>query len=100
MHTLIDGAVQWPARLGAPAVEGYPVDNHGQRVDLTMAYVGTRAPCSSPQASRGRRTPPPTLDGFPRVVAAVRYLTAVTAGFVAPRPTRLRSLAADLPPTG
>ena len=24
---------------GAPAVEGYPVDNRGARVDLTMAYV-------------------------------------------------------------
>ena len=27
---------------GAPAVEGYPVDNRGKKVDLTMAYVGTR----------------------------------------------------------
>jgi hypothetical protein len=27
---------------GAPAVEGYPVDNRGEKVDLTMAYVGTR----------------------------------------------------------
>ncbi len=27
---------------GAPAVEGYPVDNQGAKVDLTMAYVGTR----------------------------------------------------------
>jgi hypothetical protein len=24
-------------------VEGYPVDNQGKQVDLTMAYVGTRA---------------------------------------------------------
>jgi hypothetical protein len=23
-------------------VEGYPVDNQGEKVDLTMAYVGTR----------------------------------------------------------
>jgi hypothetical protein len=28
---------------GAPVVEGYPVDNRGRKVDLTMAYVGTRA---------------------------------------------------------
>ena len=27
---------------GSPAVEGYPVDNRGKKVDLTMAYVGTR----------------------------------------------------------
>ncbi|HKA97192.1 MAG TPA: GNAT family N-acetyltransferase, partial [Streptosporangiaceae bacterium] len=27
---------------GAPGIEGYPVDNHGQKVDPTMAYVGTR----------------------------------------------------------
>ena len=24
------------------AIEGYPVDNQGRKVDLTMAYVGTR----------------------------------------------------------
>ena len=30
-----------PARNGAPAIEGYPVDNKGAKVDLTMAYVGT-----------------------------------------------------------
>ena len=28
---------------GAPAIEGYPVDNKGEKVDLTMAYVGTRS---------------------------------------------------------
>jgi hypothetical protein len=27
---------------GAPAVEGYPVDSQGKKVDLTMAYVGIR----------------------------------------------------------
>jgi hypothetical protein len=31
------------AGSGAPAVEGYPVDNGGKKVDLTMAYVGTRS---------------------------------------------------------
>ena len=24
-------------------MEGYPVDNRGEKVDVTMAYVGTRA---------------------------------------------------------
>nr|WP_269449698.1 GNAT family N-acetyltransferase [Auraticoccus cholistanensis] len=40
---LLAGAVGYARSEGAPAVEGYPVDNQGQKVDLTMAYVGTRA---------------------------------------------------------
>jgi GNAT superfamily N-acetyltransferase len=42
-HALIDGAVDYARRCGAPAVESYPVDNRGERVDQTMAFVGTRA---------------------------------------------------------
>lgn len=42
-HALLDGAVAYARSQGAPAIEGYPTDNHGQKVDLTMAYVGTRA---------------------------------------------------------
>src|SRR5215207_4402414 len=42
-HALVSGAVDYAASQGAPAVEGYPVDNAGRRVDLTMAYVGTRS---------------------------------------------------------
>jgi hypothetical protein len=34
--------VDYAASKGAPAVEGYPVDNKGQKVDPTMAFVGTR----------------------------------------------------------
>jgi GNAT superfamily N-acetyltransferase len=41
-HALLDGAVGYARSEGAPAVEGYPVDNAGRKVDLTMAYVGTR----------------------------------------------------------
>lgn len=41
-HALLAGAVAYARTRGAPAVEGYPVDNQGQKVDLTMAYVGTR----------------------------------------------------------
>lgn len=41
-HALLDGAVAYARSHGAPAVEGYPVDNKGQKVDITMAYVGTR----------------------------------------------------------
>ena len=40
-HHLVDGAVQFARAHGAPAIEGYPVDNAGKKVDLTMAYVGT-----------------------------------------------------------
>jgi len=41
-YALLDGAVSYARSHGAPAVEGYPVDNAGRKVDLTMAYVGTR----------------------------------------------------------
>ena len=39
---LIEGAVAYAAANGAPAVEAYPVDPVG-RMDLTMAFVGTRS---------------------------------------------------------
>lgn len=39
---LIEGAVAYAASRGAPAVETYPVDPQG-RMDLTMAFVGTRS---------------------------------------------------------
>ena len=42
-RALIDGAVDYARRSGAPIVESYPVDNRGERVDQTMAFVGTRA---------------------------------------------------------
>jgi len=41
-HHLVAGAVDFARAHGAPAIEGYPVDNDGRKVDLTMAYVGTR----------------------------------------------------------
>ncbi len=41
-HALLDGAVAYARSMRAAAVEGYPVDNKRKRVDLTMAYVGTR----------------------------------------------------------
>ncbi|MGE3287000.1 MAG: GNAT family N-acetyltransferase [Pseudonocardia sp.] len=40
---LIEGAVAWAASCGAPAVESYPVEPGADRIDLTMAFVGTRA---------------------------------------------------------
>jgi GNAT superfamily N-acetyltransferase len=40
---LINGAVEYAATRGAPAVESYPVAPGSGRIDLTMAFVGTRA---------------------------------------------------------
>jgi GNAT superfamily N-acetyltransferase len=42
-HALLEGAVRFARESGAPAIEGYPVDNKKKKVDLTMAYVGTRS---------------------------------------------------------
>lgn len=39
---MLEGAVAYAASRGAPAVEAHPVDPEG-RMDLTMAFVGTRA---------------------------------------------------------
>ena len=41
-HALLDGAVAFARSHGAPAIEGYPVDNEGQKVDQAAAFVGTR----------------------------------------------------------
>jgi len=38
---LLRGAVDYARSSGAPAIEGYPVDTTGQRIDTTFAYVGT-----------------------------------------------------------
>jgi GNAT superfamily N-acetyltransferase len=42
-RALIEGGVDYARENGAPVVEGYPVDNRGEKVDQTMAFVGTRA---------------------------------------------------------
>ncbi len=64
---LLDGAVAYAARCGAPAVEGYPVDNQGAKVDLTMAYVGTRGVFEAAGFTLASRTEA-VSGGFPRVV--------------------------------
>lgn len=66
-HRLLAGAVNFARASGAPAVEGYPVDNHGERVDLTMAYVGTRALFERAGFSHAADTDS-VLNGFPRVL--------------------------------
>ena len=52
---------------GAPAVEGYPVDNHGDRVDPTMAYVGTRKLFEDAGFTKAAGTRS-VSGGFPRVL--------------------------------
>ncbi len=66
-HHLLEGAVAYAAEQGAPAVEGYPVDNRGEKVDLTMAYVGTRAVFEAAGFVLASRTDA-VSGGFPRVV--------------------------------
>lgn len=66
-HVLLDGAVDFARRSGAPAIEGYPVDNQGEKVDLTMAYVGTRQLFQRAGFRKAADTTS-VLNGFPRVL--------------------------------
>ncbi|GAA3531807.1 GNAT family acetyltransferase [Aeromicrobium flavum] len=70
-HHLITGAVEHARAEGAPAVEAYPVDNAGAKVDLTMAYVGTRAMFEQAGFEKVADTTS-VLNGFPRVVMRLR----------------------------
>lgn len=66
-HVLLEGAVAYAVQQGAPAVEGYPVDNRGEKVDLTMAYVGTRKLFEDAGFTLAAQTAA-TSAGFPRVL--------------------------------
>jgi GNAT superfamily N-acetyltransferase len=66
-HHVLVGAVEFARSYGAPAIEGYPVDNHGEKVDPTMAYVGTRALFERGGFSQAAVTDS-VLNGFPRVL--------------------------------
>lgn len=66
-HALLDGAVAYARSQGAPAVEGYPVDNQGRKVDLTMAYVGTRGVFERAGFTKAADTEA-VSGGFPRVL--------------------------------
>lgn len=66
-HALIDGAVAYARERGAPAIEGYPVDNRGEKVDLTMAYVGTKSLFEKAGFVQAALTKS-VLNGFPRVL--------------------------------
>jgi GNAT superfamily N-acetyltransferase len=64
---LLRGAVEFARNGGAPAIEGYPLDNRGEKVDPTMAYVGTRALFERGGFEKAADTDS-KLDGFPRVL--------------------------------
>jgi GNAT superfamily N-acetyltransferase len=66
-HPLLAGAVDYAQARGAPAVEGYPVDNAGEKVDTTMAYVGTRAAFERAGFHKAADTTS-VAGGIPRVV--------------------------------
>jgi GNAT superfamily N-acetyltransferase len=66
-HALLAGAVDFARSCDAPVIEGYPVENRGARVDLTMGYVGTRTLFERAGFAKVADTDS-VLDGFPRVL--------------------------------
>lgn len=66
-YALLDGAVAFARSQGAPAIEGYPVDNEGRKVDQTAAFVGTRALFESAGFTKAADTDS-VSGGFPRVL--------------------------------
>jgi GNAT superfamily N-acetyltransferase len=69
---LLAGAVAYARSQGAPAVEGYPVDNQGEKVDLTMAYVGTRKIFERAGFTKAADTQS-VSGGFPRVLMRLTF---------------------------
>jgi GNAT superfamily N-acetyltransferase len=70
-HALLEGAVVYARSQGAPAIEGYPVDNQGRKVDQTMAFVGTRGLFEHAGFTKAADTKSVTA-GFPRVLMRLR----------------------------
>lgn len=66
-HHLLGGAVELARAHGAPAIEGYPLDNDGAKIDLTMAYVGTQRLFERAGFVKSADTTS-VLGGFPRVL--------------------------------
>ena len=66
-HHLLAGAVEFARENGAPAIEGYPLDNKGARIDPTMAYVGTMSLFEQAGFTKAADTDS-VLNGFPRVL--------------------------------
>jgi len=66
-HHLLAGAVEFARANGAIAIEGYPLDNKGAKIDPTMAYVGTMALFEKAGFAKAVDTDS-VLNGFPRVL--------------------------------
>ena len=66
-HHLLRGAVEFAEQNSAPAIEGYPLDNQGQQIDTTMAYVGTVGLFEAAGFVKASSTKS-VLDGYPRVL--------------------------------
>ena len=66
-HALLAGAVEFARDHGAPAIEGYPLDNRGKKIDLTMAYAGTQALFERAGFTKAADTDS-VINGFPRVL--------------------------------
>ncbi|GLI26603.1 N-acetyltransferase [Agromyces rhizosphaerae] len=66
-HPLLAGAVEFARSYGAPAIEGYPLDNRGAKIEQTMAYVGTRALFERAGFTKAADTTS-VLNGFPRIL--------------------------------
>ena len=82
---LLHGAAAYAASRGAPAAEGYPVDNNGDKVDLTMAYVGLRATFEKAGFTKVADTSA-VSEGFPRVLMRLDLTTSPDPGEVAADP--------------
>jgi GNAT superfamily N-acetyltransferase len=39
-RALLDAAIDYAAEHGAPAIEAYPIDSEGKRLDVAFSYVG------------------------------------------------------------
>jgi GNAT superfamily N-acetyltransferase len=71
-HALLEGAVEFARAGGAPAIEGYPVDNKGAKVELTSAYVGTRRLFQKAGFRKAADTDS-VVNGFPRVLMRLEF---------------------------
>lgn len=67
VHHLVNGAVDFARAAGAPVIEAYPVDNRGEKVDQTMAYVGTMEVFERAGFAKAADTTS-VIGGFPRVL--------------------------------
>lgn len=76
---LLSGAVAYARDCGAPALEGYPVETAGTRIDPTSAYVGTTGMFSAAGFRRIARTGARSA-GLPRVVMRLDLVAGPGAG--------------------